>query len=502
MELVAMTVGALTMLTLDGREVVMSNYGDRRGTVILFMSGRCPTTRDMIEVINDTYEATRYKEILFVGLCANDAEPSDELTTFCQRRAVRFPVYRDPGHAIADKLGVTVTPEALLLDPKGTVVYRGGLHSGEAAQAFASAIADLVAGKKPVQVDAEVKGTPIDQPGQPLDVDDPFGTVAFSSELIFERIPNAPVHHCSTLTEAPNGDLVCVWYGGSYESSDDQVLFVSRRKKGERAWSTPEVLVTGTLMHPPGNAVVFRIDSERMGLIWGRMDASRPIRRGGGWSQCQLMIRFSNDNGHTWTDDREMPGLFGCLPRNAPITLHDGAFAVPLSGKTAGRSGGFLLVTRDAGRTWQPSGVMPGGSQPTVIQRDDGSLLAFLRSFPNILRSESTDLGATWTIPEPTDFRCPGSGIAMCRLDNGHLVLVYNNSPTHDRTPLNIVRSTDEGATWDDLRILEPNWGEYSYPCVIQTSDGTIHVTYTFRRYAIKHVQLNEDWLAHLLRPN
>lgn len=37
---------------------------------------------------------------------------------------------------------------------------------------------------------------------------------------------------------------------------------------------------------------------------------------------------------------------------------------------------------------------------------------------------------------------------------------------------------------------------------IIQGSAGTIHVTYTFRRYAIKHVEMNEDWLVRLERPN
>jgi predicted neuraminidase len=332
-------------------------------------------------------------------------------------------------------------------------------------------------------------------------VDDRYGAPSFSSELIFERIPGAPVHHCSTLTEAPNGDLVCVWYGGSYESADDQVLFVSRRKQGERHWSEPEVLEKGEPLHPPGNALVFRAGPERLGLVWGRMDSSRPLRRGGGWGECQLMARYSNDSGLTWTETTTMEGYAGFLPRNVPITLDSGELAIPVTGHLEGKRGGFLLLTSDGGETWRHSGVMRGGSQPTVIQRDDSSLFAFLRSEPYILRTESRDGGRTWSETERTDLHCPGSGIAMRRLRNGHLVLVHNDSP-NDRSPLNIVRSTDEGATWSDSRILEPNPGEYSYPCVLQTSDGAIHITYTFRRYAIKHVELNEDWLVHLERPN
>ena len=50
--------------------------------------------------------------------------------------------------------------------------------------------------------------------------------------------------------------------------------------------------------------------------------------------------------------------------------------------------------------------------------------------------------------------------------------------------------------------ILETNPGEYSYPSVLQTKDGKIHIIYTFRRYSIKHVEMNEDWLTRFERPD
>ena len=89
----------------------------------------------------------------------------------------------------------------------------------------------------------------------------------------------------------------------------------------------------------------------------------------------------------------------------------------------------------------------------------------------------------------------------MTRLNNGHLLLVYNDSPDA-RSPLNIVRSVDDGKTWEQPLTLEYNLGEYSYPCIVQTVDDMIHITYTFRRFGIKHVSMNETWLTQFERPN
>lgn len=483
--------GPVDLFTFDGRSLTMTNYAEKRGTVVVFLSARSSAGESETRALRELNDRLRLRGILFVGIFPNDNEAADEVRRFAQREGLLFPVYRDRERKAVGQFGAKVTPEAFLLDAGGTLLYQGAIGTTNDT-GLATALGEFLDGR-PVKTSLlPAKGPPIGQALPKWDAVDPFGSVVFSSELIFEKIPGSPAHHCSTLAEAGNGDLLAVWYGGSFESADDQALFMARRKRGERTWSRPEVLIRNSAQ-PPGNAVVFRAGSNRVGIVWARMEASRPLRRGGGWRQTRLWCRFSEDHGVTWSRDQQFLNGAREGMRNVPITLSNGEQLLPLDYSFA--------MSKDAGATWEQLGGITGGSQPTVIQRSDGSLLTLLREGPRIMQTESRDGGRTWSKALPTALKNPDAGIAMTRLTNGHVVLVFNDSET-DRSPLSIVRSLDEGRSWESPLVLESNPGEYSYPCVIQTSDGRIHITYTFRRYTIKHVELDENWLVHLERPN
>jgi predicted neuraminidase len=490
-------VGAVSLLSPERLPVAMNNYAERRGTAVLFLSTRDPATAAAGESIVALNEKFRHHKILFVGIFPDAAQTGAEVRAYCQAHGFNFPVYLDPGSSATKRFGAAVTPEAFLLDKDGKLLYRGSENG------LPEALAALDSGAPIANTETAPAGTPIGKQFPKPAIEYPYGSIDFSSELIFDTIPGYPVHHCSTITEAPNGDLLVSWYGGSYESSDDQVLFLSRRKKGSRFWSKPEILVRSP-GKPPGNAILFTDKRDRIWLVWGRMDGTQPMLRGTGWDACRLFYRTSSDNGIGWTKDQPFyHDTLGWLPRNLPIFLSDGTLVVPISDELNGHGVdlSFFLATKDNGATWTRSGIMRGGEQPTIIERHDGSLVAFLRTRPNILGSESRDGGKTWTDPSPTQFKNPDSGISMRRLNNGDVILVFNNQD-HSRTPLHIAVSADECRTWTTPLKLEDNPGEYSYPSILQTSDGKIHIIYTFRRYSIKHLEMNEGWLKHFERPD
>jgi len=326
--------------------------------------------------------------------------------------------------------------------------------------------------------------------------DEPY----FHGEFIFEPDLNYPSCHASTIVELPNGDLLAAWYAGTKEKAKDVAVLGARLPKGSSQWTKPYVLAD-TPDHSEGNPVLF---VDRSGTVWlFYMTMYTRFFFWRGWETCKIKFMKSFDNGYTWTSPEIFLDEYGWMVRNKAITLTNGDILLPIYDEREWSS--TFMISADSGRTWQRYGrlIVKDGEmiQPTVVQRSDGSLLALMRrggdKYRYVWESASTDNGRTWSAPHQTQFKNPNAAVDMVRLNNGHLVLVLNDVFS-DREVLNIVLSKDEGKTWENERVIEEKKGwEFSYPAVIQTSDGLIHITYTYNRKMIKHVVLNEAWIDH-----
>ncbi len=191
----------------------------------------------------------------------------------------------------------------------------------------------------------------------------------------------------------------------------------------------------------------------------------------------------------------------GWQPRCKPTVLPSGRILLPLYTDTFSIS--ILAVSDDGGKTWYASKPILGfgAIQPTVLRRDSGELVAYMREngvTQRIRSSSSTDDGLSWGPVIETSLPNPGSGIDGVRLANGHWLLVYNDT-TKGRNSLAVSISDDEGKTWKWKRHLEKEHeGSYHYPAVIQGRDGTIHAVYSYfvdGGKSMKHAAFNEAWV-------
>ena len=325
------------------------------------------------------------------------------------------------------------------------------------------------------------------------------GDAVLKSEFLFE-IAATPACHASTIAETQEG-LVAAWFGGTYEKHPDVGIWVSRYERGQ--WSNPTEVANGVQTdgsrHPTWNPVLFQPTRGRLLLFY--KVGPNPAKWWG-------MLMTSNDGGRTWSVLRRLPeGILGPI-KNKPVAL-EGTLLCPTSTEDGGWRVHFER-TKDLGKTWQRIGPVKaegiGAIQPAILHHSESHLQAIGRTQQDrVFTVESTDGGNTWGEMSLLDLPNPNSGIDAVTLADSRHLLVYNHTARTKgkweagREVLNVAVSTD-GKTWQAALVLEKEAGqEFSYPAVIQTKDGLVHITYTWKRQRIRHVVLDPAKLQ--LRP-
>jgi predicted neuraminidase len=310
------------------------------------------------------------------------------------------------------------------------------------------------------------------------------------SEFIYETAPY-PECHASTIAES-KGTLVAAWFGGTKERNPDVGIWVARWESGK--WTTPVEVANGVespdKRYPTWNPVLHQPKSGPLLLFY---------KVGPDPAKWWGMLTTSADGGKTWSKPVRLPdGIAGPI-KDKPVELANGDLLCPSSTEDKGWRVHFERTT-DQGKTWKRTEPINDGKefgviQPTVLFHKGGKLQALMRSRQGlVVESWSDDNGKTWGKLTATGLPNPNSGIDGVTLKDGRQLLVYNHAITKpgkwgDRAPLNVAISED-GKIWRAALVLEtgPASAEYSYPAVIQTGDGLVHITYTWNRKKVKHV--------------
>ena len=379
-------------------------------------------------------------------------------------------------------------------------------------------------------------------------------TPRHSAEQIFPV--NLNQSHAPGIVECPNGDLLASWYLGLEDSEGDAAIFGARRRKGAEAWSDPYVMINRKGFSDCNTCMMID-EQKRLWLFWPTIignswdsslmnyAVSTDYQNDGPpkWERVDIMLlKPANfkDEALTLLGDRKIRPPRGAIakgpdpqreklddplyqrlgwaPRCKPTVLPSGRILLPLYSDTWAIS--MMAVSDDNGQNWYASKPLLGfgNIQPTVLRRNDGTLVAYMRSGGRVAQirvSESADDGITWGPVGEMEFANPGSGIDGVRLANGHWVLIYNDDKS-SRATLAASVSEDEGKTWKYTRHLEKHaGGRYHYPAVVQGRDGTIHAIYStfispdpakvkpdangkipeFQDKGIKHAAFNEAWI-------
>ncbi len=387
----------------------------------------------------------------------------------------------------------------------------------------------------------------------------------FESRAIFP--PEHWHNHGSCVVETPRGDLLAVWFHGSGErKADDVRIEGARLRRGAKAWG-PRSVWADTPGYPDTNCSLFFDGAGRLWLMWPTILANL-------WESSLLKYRVSEDfegrRAPRWTRDgvlhvtpgpefeeavgRWLPEVeralgsmdlkagdreealrylsvlrekaadklylrLGWMTRAHPVVAEGGRILVPLYHD--GFSCSLMVYSDDGGGTWRTTAPLLGGGniQPALARRRDGTWVAFMRDNGpapgRVMESESRDNGATWSPVRDGSIPNPGAGVDVVVLRDGRWLFV-GNDVEEGRHRLVAMLSEDEGRTWRWRRAVEDDppgrlAGRYHYPSVLQSRDGTIHMTYSRHlsteqplpldadgkpaHGTIQHVRFNVEWV-------
>jgi thiol-disulfide isomerase/thioredoxin len=163
-------IGKLAFTDTRSLPRTLTDFGKKKAFVLVFTDTACPLAQKYLPTLSALEKEYRAKDVQFASLNASDADGVIAVATQSVKFDVEFPMLKDFGGACAKALGVTRTPEAVVLDADHKLVYRGriddqyrlgGARKAPTARELKDAIDAVLAGQAPAVAETEVDGCPI-----------------------------------------------------------------------------------------------------------------------------------------------------------------------------------------------------------------------------------------------------------------------------------------------------------------------------------------------------
>jgi len=295
-------------------------------------------------------------------------------------------------------------------------------------------------------------------------------------------------NHFAAVCVCPNGDVLMAWYTCVNEPGRELAQACSRLRVGSDQWEPASLFfdVPDVNDHAP---VLLTVGKRIYHFC------TQSLR---GWDNATDIVRYSDDNGVTWSKPTVM------VSRDDPNALSQPCSAfVAKSGEIVVACDGDvhrderLVLSSDGGKSWKvASGDMRKTAgkyaiHPAVAQLDDGQVINLLRGPEPMPVQVSKDLGETWTQQDsPFPAIKGGQKAAALKLQSKALLLISMDNPGKvvSKSGTFAALSLDDGKTWSHVRKLD---GVQGYMSAAQAPNGVIYVVGT----KMTAVAFNETWL-------
>ena len=272
-----------------------------------------------------------------------------------------------------------------------------------------------------------------------------------------------------SFVELGDGRLLYVYSHFTGAAHDDAEAHLASRFSEDQGqtWSREDVTVVA---NPPGKNVMsvslLRLADGRIALFYLVKQSHRDWR---------VLLRVSSDETVSWSDAvlcSHEPGVY-VMNNDRAVQLRSGrlvlptAYVTPAEGRGTPEEEVRCLLSNDAGASWRigQGQRVPGvwTQEPGVVERMDGRLMQWCRTQMGCQYvSVSEDDGESWTALQASSIVSSLSPASIKRIpQTGDLLMVWNPVPgpwpgweALIRSPLSSAISRDEGATWENEKVI------------------------------------------------
>lgn len=372
----------------------------------------------------------------------------------------------------------------------------------------------------------------------------PDGRFGFDANFV-SSTPGRAVHAASVV-ELSDGSLRAVWFSGSREGAADVAIQSAVMNPATLRWSEESTLFDRQKIQQGlwryvkkiGNPVIARAPDGSL-MLW-MVNVSL-----GGWAGSSITWARSVDEGAHWSKARRLvtsPFInISTLVKGAPIFYQNGEIGLPVYHEFISKFGEILRLSAQ-GKMLDKTRIPASQTslQPVLLVADTVHAQVYMRSGPAtaLMMSATDDAGKTWSATHATAWPNPDSALAGVVTDAGQQWLALNPGTTNRET-LALLQSRAGGSfdgvtPWivesssnpqarlsisDYQRVLGDELKargatseqtqayiasarrqlcgpdtcsqEFSYPYLLQSRDGYLHLIYTWHRTRIKHVRLD-----------
>ena len=94
--------------------------------LFIFLSPECPLSKNYTVTLNKLFQQYN-KEVEFYGCISGKGFSTAEIGSFINTYKIAFPLFVDETKKFTNYITATVTPEVILLNNKGQIVYKGAI---------------------------------------------------------------------------------------------------------------------------------------------------------------------------------------------------------------------------------------------------------------------------------------------------------------------------------------------------------------------------------------